>query len=134
MYTSEMLLLIETVYCFAEEDGDYDAGSYIITFIAGNTSAEFEVTIVDDDVHEDNENFSLIIHPLSLPMNVTVGEATVTIIDDDGENLFKLAKATHTQSFNLKVGHLLGAMDEHHDVANMPVTFSEMCIDASYWW
>ena len=46
----------------------------------------FDISIVDDNILlKDNENFDIIIVPVLLPPNVTVGNpsrATVTIIDD----------------------------------------------------
>ena len=65
---------------------DYIAGVYPATFIAGTTRALISITINDDNIFENNENFTLTINPSSLPSNVNVGdpsEAAVTIIDDD---------------------------------------------------
>ena len=71
---------------FVAEDVDYDFGLYNITFLAGETRATFNVTVIDDNIFEDNEKFILNIKPLS--NIVTVGEpsrATVTIVDNDGK-------------------------------------------------
>ena len=54
------------------------------------THFPFEVSIVDDDKWEENENFFLTIDESSLPCNVTVGnqhKSTVTILDDDGKEI-----------------------------------------------
>ena len=54
------------------------------------TRVPFDIAINDDDVLESIENFMLTINPSSLPTNVTVGspgQATVTIVDDDGKQL-----------------------------------------------
>ena len=51
------------------------------------TSVPFDIPISDDSVLEGNENFILTIDPFSLPTGVTVGDpgqATVIIVDDDG--------------------------------------------------
>ena len=64
---------------------DYDSGPYDITFTAGTTSSSFTITINDDNTFEDNESFVVTI--TSLPSIINVGsprQATVTIIDDDG--------------------------------------------------
>ena len=64
---------------------DYTSGPYSVTFLAGETSATFDVPITDDSLLEGNENFMLTIDP-SLPTGVRRGdpsEATVTIVDDD---------------------------------------------------
>ena len=76
-----MLLLIG-------RNGDYSSGPYNVTFLAGVTRVPFNVLIVDDNVLEDNENFSLSIDFSVLPNNVTVAnisQAIVTILDNDGE-------------------------------------------------
>ena len=58
------------------------------TFSAGMTFASFDVTIINDNMLETNENFSLEIISSSLPTGVIVGavsQSTVTIVDDDGK-------------------------------------------------
>ena len=58
------------------------------TFSAGMTFASFDVTIINDNMPEDNENFSLTINSSSLPTGVildAVSQTTVTIVDDDGK-------------------------------------------------
>ena len=53
------------------------------------TSVPFDIPINNDDILEGSENFTLTINPSSLPpTGVTVGnpgQATVTIVDDDGK-------------------------------------------------
>ena len=64
---------------------DYTSGPYSVTFPAGAMSVPFSVSINDDNILEDNENFILTINP-SLPTGVMVGnpgQATVTIVDND---------------------------------------------------
>ena len=65
---------------------DYIAGAYSAMFHAGTTNAAINIMINDDNIFENNENFTLTINSSSLPSNVNVGdvsEAAVTIIDDD---------------------------------------------------
>ena len=65
---------------------DYTSGPYTVTFLAGETTATFNVPINDGNIYEGNENFMLTIDETSLPTGVTrgdPGEATVTIVDDD---------------------------------------------------
>ena len=67
---------------------DYDSGLYTITISAGQTSAEINIPINDDDIFEANENFTLFINEHSLPTRVILGnpdQATVTIVDNDGK-------------------------------------------------
>ena len=69
---------------------DYTSGPYTVTFPAGQTTATFDVPMIDDDILEGNENFMLTIDETSLPDRVTrgsPGEATVTIVDDDGKEI-----------------------------------------------
>ena len=67
---------------------DYTSGTYSVTFFAGNTVGALSIPIIDDNIFEENENFSLTINPSSLPNGVMVGYpglATVTIVDYDGK-------------------------------------------------
>ena len=60
----------------------------MVTFSAGMTFATFDVIIINDSIPEDNENFGLEVISSSLPTGValgTINQATVTIVDDDGE-------------------------------------------------
>ena len=64
---------------------DYTSGPYSVTFPAGVMSVPFSISINDDNIFEENENFTLTIDS-SLPTGVMVGnpgQATVTIIDND---------------------------------------------------
>ena len=60
---------------------------YNVTIPAGQSSANFTVTIIDDAILEEEELFSLALFippfPASLGIHSTSGVATVTIIDDD---------------------------------------------------
>ena len=67
---------------------DYESGPYNITFPAGTTSVPFNISITDDDILEDDENFILTVDLSSLPSNITASDpyqATVTIVDKDGK-------------------------------------------------
>ena len=64
---------------------DYTSGPYSVTFPAGVMSVPFSISINDDNILEDNDNFTLTINS-SLPTGVMVGnpgQATVTIVDND---------------------------------------------------
>ena len=66
---------------------DYTSGPYSVRFPAGVMSIPFSISIKfnDDNIFEDNENFTLTINS-SLPTGVMVGnpnQATVTIVDND---------------------------------------------------
>ena len=67
---------------------DYDSGPYTVTLTAGMTMASFNVPINDDDILEDDEDFTLTIRNDTLPNRVTrlgAGQSTVTIVDVDSE-------------------------------------------------
>ena len=67
---------------------DYDSGPYSVKFDAGITEATLNVSIVDDNILEESEKFYLAVNVPSLPDKVSVsdrGQATVTIVDDDGK-------------------------------------------------
>ena len=64
---------------------DYTSGPYPVTFLAGQTTATFEVPITDDGTFEGNETFMLTIDSSSLPTGLTTGDpdqATVTIFEE----------------------------------------------------
>ena len=64
---------------------DYTSGPYSVTFPAGMTSVPFSISINNDSIFEENENFTLIINS-SLPTGVIVGnsgQTIVTIVDND---------------------------------------------------
>ena len=69
---------------FAIIDVDYTSGPYNVTFTPGDTSVTFTVTLLDDNIFERNENFTLNILP-SDSFNISNGTAIVTIVDNDGE-------------------------------------------------
>ena len=61
---------------------DYTSGPYIVIFPAGVTLATFSIPITDDNTLEGPGHFMITIDPISLPIDVTVGnpnKATVTI-------------------------------------------------------
>ena len=68
---------------------DYNSGPYPVIILAGETDVQFDVMINDDDVLEGNETFYLTINlTTSLPSYIVVGnpgQATVTIVDNDGK-------------------------------------------------
>ena len=64
---------------------DYTSGPYTVTFPAGAISASFNVSVNNDYILEDNEDFILTINSPSLPTGITRGDldqATVIIVDN----------------------------------------------------
>ena len=77
--------------CFAGGGIDYESGPYSVMILAGMTSAQFNISIINNGVLEQNENFNLTINASSLPSRVFVTDpyqVTVTIRDDDGKHRF----------------------------------------------
>ena len=70
---------------------DYSSGTYIVAVIlpAEVTSVPFSIPINDDNIFEDDKNFTLTIDPSSTPDGVSGGQATVTIVDDDRKSVAK---------------------------------------------
>ena len=66
----------------AHEDADYEPVRGTLTFLPGESAKTVKVTLVDDDVHEEDETFAL---NLSMAENaaVSTASATGTIVDDD---------------------------------------------------
>ena len=66
---------------------DYTSGSYSVEFLAGMTNVSLNISLIDDDVLENNENFYLSIDEDSLPTSIIAGatdRTIVNIVDDDG--------------------------------------------------
>ena len=62
-------------------------------FHAGTTNAAINIMINDDNIFENNENFTLTINSTSLPSYITVinpSEVTVTILDDDRKIVYDI--------------------------------------------
>ena len=67
---------------------DFNFGPRNILFPAGVTRITFNVTIVEDNMLEHDESFSVSVDPLILPNRVTIGSSghtVVTIIDDESK-------------------------------------------------
>ena len=74
-------------------DVDYMSGPYTVMFSAGETIASFDVSVINDNILESDEQFILIIDPSSLPRSIVVGiidNSTITILDGEGRKLFHL--------------------------------------------
>ena len=68
---------------------DYTSGPYSVTFPAGVISVSFNISIGDDIISEEIENFTLAINssPLTGVMVGNPGQATVTIVDNDRKQI-----------------------------------------------
>ena len=56
-----------------------------VTISAGSKSSSFDIDIIDDMIHEDNETFNITIRllPSCILLSLDTSSSTVTIIDDD---------------------------------------------------
>ena len=67
---------------------DYDSGPYSVMIPAGETTVSLSIAIINDNILENQEQFTLSINKSSLTSHVMLGnrgETTVIIImDDDG--------------------------------------------------
>ena len=78
-----MLIVITSIILKCYEGGDdYDSGPYSVTIPAGMTRASFDIAIINDNVVEGNEDFTLVINSSPLPVGNN-NEAVVTIVDDE---------------------------------------------------
>ena len=59
---------------------DYESGPYDVIFPAGVTSMSFNILIYDDDLLEDNENFTLTIKAESLPVGISISSPSTVIM------------------------------------------------------
>ena len=66
----------------ARADSDYTADSGTLTFSAGDTEETVSVSVLDDDVGENLESFTVVLSSAS-GANIRDGSGSVTIIDDD---------------------------------------------------
>ncbi len=90
---------ITVTFDYATKDGTAKAGnSYVaaagtITIPAGETTADIEVTLMDDGIDEADETFIL---TLAKPLNATLAtaQAVATIIDDDATPTLTIAEAS----------------------------------------
>ena len=65
---------------------DYNSGPYDITIPAGITISSFNISIIDDNIYEQHEEFYLTIDQSSLFNGIIVGSPNRTvmkILDDD---------------------------------------------------
>ena len=78
-----MLIIITSIILKCYEGGDdYDSRPYMLTIPAGMMRSSFDIAIINDNVVEGNEDFTLVINSFSLPVG-SINEAMVTIVDDE---------------------------------------------------
>ena len=84
-----VLTYVVIVHAFIITGGDdYETGLFNVTIPAGEISVPFNISIIDNNIFEANESFTLTIDSSSLPSRVPVWRdcmLMITIVDDDGE-------------------------------------------------
>ena len=70
---------------------DYGSGPFNITVSAGEVSASYNLSIIDNNIFEASESFALTINSSSLPSRISIQSGCVlmiTIVDDDSKLCF----------------------------------------------
>lgn len=68
------------------EGDDFMPISQTVTFLPPSTMSCFDISIVNDEVYEPTELFSIIISPVTPRVVVSQGTLTVVILDEDSKN------------------------------------------------
>ena len=70
-------------------DYNVTASVFNVTISAGATSSSFNIDIIDDVTHEDNETFNVTIRllPSYLSLSTNISSSTIMIIDNDGTSV-----------------------------------------------
>ena len=79
---------ISATICSDNKTGDYKPETMVVSFKEGTNNALLNISVLDDNLLEDDETFILIIDSSSIPNNVIIekpSNATVTILNDDGK-------------------------------------------------
>ena len=92
-------------------DDDYEPVRGSLTFLPGESAKTVKVTLVDDDVHEDDETFTL---NLSMAENaaVSTASATGTIVDDDAAPELSITGGTAPEGGTIGFTVTLTGVDE----------------------
>ena len=72
-------------YTYVGDGDDYVSGPYNVTISAGRTIVSFDVSIIDDNIYKQREQFDVYIEQISTLNGVHIGSsyiATVVIADD----------------------------------------------------
>ena len=72
---------------------DYNSGPYDVIFPAKETSVTFDIPIINDNIVEGSEFFTLTVTQMSLPNRVICGHpcmATITVADTSGKTLIMI--------------------------------------------
>ena len=87
----EVAVMARTVAGTATAGGDYSAQSRLVRIPAGVLEEGFRVPLVDDNLQEQPETFTVELSSPSAGADIGDGEGTGTILDDDGPPLVSVA-------------------------------------------
>ena len=80
-------------YTYIYVGDDYKSGPFNVTIPTGETTAYFNISVIDDDVFEADESFSVTIDPSSLSSTLLLRPSClliIRIVDDDGGELLTM--------------------------------------------
>ena len=83
-----------TVDGTAVAGSDYMAKSGTLTFAAGETSKTLTITVLDDEIFENFEAFSVVLSNPSAGLTISDGQGIGTILDDDAQVSFSINDVT----------------------------------------
>ena len=87
------MFIICTLNFTIGEDYNYGSGSYMVVFDDSTTIFYLSIPIINDNIVEDDENFTLTIDELSLPSDINIGDETtvaITIANDDCKLIIRI--------------------------------------------
>jgi hypothetical protein len=83
--TSNVTVQYSTSEGTAKQDIDYEGKSGTLTIPAGLTSGNITIVIIDDDIEEEDEKFTVNLSDPSTNAKIDDGEGTGTILDNDAQ-------------------------------------------------
>ncbi|MAC85216.1 MAG: hypothetical protein CL624_13885 [Arcobacter sp.] len=81
---------VDTVFevSVSNAEGDVNATPQIVTIMAGQTSADFIIDTIDDDISEPNEIFNVFADLFSGNVKNGMAETTLTVVDNDQLSIY----------------------------------------------
>lgn len=92
--TSNVTVDYSTSQGTAKEDIDYEGKSGTLTIPAGLTSGSITITLIDDDIEENDEMFTVNLSDPSTNATISDGEGDGTILDDDSSPSISIDNVT----------------------------------------
>ena len=80
--------LLVKIFCCILAPGDYTAVTVVLTFTPMESRVCYNVSVGNDVVYEGPEDFELVLRSNDNLINLSPDIALITILDDDGNNLY----------------------------------------------